>query len=289
MATPKQEYIRALRDISKRFDTLEADTVRRSIELLRAMRDRLQLRLTSVENFRNFQLSELIGNVNQMIAEYEAQLIALSNGGLTQSARLGALSVVEPLQAAGVGVGFFQPTPAQLNTVLDFSADLIRGITGEMRQAINGTIRRSALGEQSTISAMQEINRRLGVTEPDTGIAYRGERIIRTELGRVYNLSNHSQQQVTAQQVDGLQKQWLATGDARTRIEHLAAHGQLVPVDQPFMVGREQLMYPLDPAGSAWNTINCRCRSVTVHPEIGPIGGPLNARIEKERKRRAKQ
>lgn len=58
---------------------------------------------------------------------------------------------------------------------------------------------------------------------------------------------------------------WEATGDARTRPAHAAAHGQTVKVGTPFQVGGEGLLYPGDPRGSLPNIIQCRC--VTV-PEI---------------------
>jgi hypothetical protein len=32
-----------------------------------------------------------------------------------------------------------------------------------------------------------------------------------------------------------------------------------VPIDEPFIVSGEELMYPGDPSGSAGNVINCRC------------------------------
>lgn len=54
-------------------------------------------------------------------------------------------------------------------------------------------------------------------------------------------------------------KIWVATLDHRTRHAHSAADGQEVPLDMPFTVGGEALMYPGDPNGSADNTINCRC------------------------------
>ena len=36
----------------------------------------------------------------------------------------------------------------------------------------------------------------------------------------------------------------------------------------------------------AKETINCRCRTVTIHPEIGKIASPLDERVEKEKERR---
>ena len=84
----------------------------------------------------------------------------------------------------------------------------------------------------------------------------------------------------------GLQKQWIATGDGRTRLSHLIAHGQVVLVNKPFIVAGEKLMYPGDPKGSASNTIQCRCKEITVIPEIGVLETPLDKEIEKERAKR---
>ncbi len=54
-------------------------------------------------------------------------------------------------------------------------------------------------------------------------------------------------------------KIWVAVADEKTRDDHLAADGMEVPIDQPFDIGGESLMFPGDPSGSAEQTINCRC------------------------------
>lgn len=54
-------------------------------------------------------------------------------------------------------------------------------------------------------------------------------------------------------------KIWVATLDGHTRDAHAGADGQEVPIDMPFNVGGESLMFPGDPSGSADNVINCRC------------------------------
>ncbi len=56
-----------------------------------------------------------------------------------------------------------------------------------------------------------------------------------------------------------IKKQWRATHDGRTREEHILADGQIVGVDEPFIVGGEELMKPGDDSGSGWNIYNCRC------------------------------
>ena len=57
-------------------------------------------------------------------------------------------------------------------------------------------------------------------------------------------------------------KTWQSILDSKTRASHVEADLQQVQIDQPFIVGGEELMFPRAPGGSARNTINCRCVSV---------------------------
>jgi Phage Mu protein F like protein len=55
-------------------------------------------------------------------------------------------------------------------------------------------------------------------------------------------------------------KIWVPIEDDRTRITHLEANGQSVPLKGLFLIGDAQLSYPGDPdAGAPGETINCRC------------------------------
>ena len=76
----------------------------------------------------------------------------------------------------------------------------------------------------------------------------------------------------------GITHTWNAVGDDRTRPEHLDADGQEVPLEDPFDVGGESLMYPGDSAGSDWNIINCRCWVTQdgIDPGIAVYGEPEN-------------
>lgn len=62
-------------------------------------------------------------------------------------------------------------------------------------------------------------------------------------------------------------KEWLATPGGRTRDAHAAASGQQRPINEPFSVGGQALMYPGDPAGRLDNVIQCRCQSLAIFPE----------------------
>lgn len=68
-----------------------------------------------------------------------------------------------------------------------------------------------------------------------------------------------------AAQDDGivLEKQWMATGDGRTRDWHLALDGVSIPIDEMFDDGYGGLMYPGDPSGAPESVYNCRCRMIS--------------------------
>ncbi len=286
----KAAYARKLLEIERRFGRLERDTLRRSIAFLRDFRNQVAGQLTQIESFEQFRLRELQVNLEELILQYEGQLRTLTSGAVRGAFNLGAAFVVEPIEAAGIQGLFFRPSPAQVNVLLDFSADLISGLGQGMRKQINTQISLAALGGKSTFQTMRDITKIIGLpakaSDPAKGISYQAERILRTETNRAYSLATYSQQRDLAEQVPGLKKQWRATGDSRTRESHLLAHGQIVLVSKPFIVGGAKLMYPLDPAGPARETILCRCRSNTIIPEIGPIRSPLDDKIEAERARR---
>lgn len=91
--------------------------------------------------------------------------------------------------------------------------------------------------------------------DPDV-IKNRSTVIARTETIRATNAGGQAAARGTGLT---LVKVWLATFDDRTRDAHAAANGQKVPMDTPYEVDGEALMYPGDPEGSAGNTIQCRC------------------------------
>ena len=90
--------------------------------------------------------------------------------------------------------------------------------------------------------------------------------IARTEVHRTASFAN----EIAAESmgIAGTKKEWVAVRDARTRVAHLVASGQKVGLEEPFIVGGEQLKYPGDPAGSPGNTINCRCVSIYTTPDF---------------------
>jgi hypothetical protein len=60
------------------------------------------------------------------------------------------------------------------------------------------------------------------------------------------------------------EKMWITRHDERVRDEHRAADGQIVPIDQPFIVDGFALKYPGDRSAPIHLTVNCRCVVVGV-------------------------
>lgn len=87
-------------------------------------------------------------------------------------------------------------------------------------------------------------------------------RSIRTAVTSAENGGRLSRlQAIEADGVTGLGKQWLATGDDRTRESHMAVNGEIVKPQERFSNG---LLFPGDPNGAASEVYNCRCSVRTV-------------------------
>ena len=83
----------------------------------------------------------------------------------------------------------------------------------------------------------------------------RATTVARTEVTSANNKAGLE----AAKQANMGHKIWICSLDERTREAHAEADRQTVKINEPFIVGGEELMFPGDPRGSAWNIVNCRC------------------------------
>lgn len=139
-----------------------------------------------------------------------------------------------------------------------YSADLIGNLTSDAIKKINQELTAGLLGQKTPFEVMKAIGRNLSEPSVFSSIAARAETITRTELGRIYEMATQSRLE-EAEKIIGkrLKKMWSSSGKPTGRPEHQAIDGQIRDIDEPFDVAGEKLMYPGDPAGSPWNTINC--------------------------------
>jgi SPP1 gp7 family putative phage head morphogenesis protein len=133
-------------------------------------------------------------------------------------------------------------------------------IAGDLSEGVN-------LGE-----SIPELTERVDETLSTTGSERwqnRATMIARTEAIGALNAARLESFRQAAQDEPGVtfEKVWVATvGDGRTRPSHVAADGQRVPVDQPFIVGGFPAMFPGDPSLPPELGINCRCTMLLTEP-----------------------
>jgi len=144
----------------------------------------------------------------------------------------------------------------------DVGAQKITQITYTTKESIRTIIESGIQGGLSE----RDIAKRIREIAP-TKSASRAQTIARTE---VHAASQASAQDVAEASGVAMVRVWVSSQGERTRtiadgaqFDHLAADGQRVGMNEPFVIegvgGDEQLQYPGDPMGSAGNVINCRC------------------------------
>lgn len=94
---------------------------------------------------------------------------------------------------------------------------------------------------------------------------YQARRLVRTESTRAANYAIEEASKTMFSE-DQLMKEWLNVGDSKVRSWH--RNVKSVPMTEPFDVGGELIQRPGE--GTARNTINCRCRMITI-----PIEGAV--------------
>jgi len=84
--------------------------------------------------------------------------------------------------------------------------------------------------------------------------------ISRTETHNAASFANHSYHQTVETDLGiKMLKKWVATSDGRTRSTHASANGQIVDMNEDFIVGGMPMGYAGDSKGGVANVINCRC------------------------------
>jgi hypothetical protein len=258
------DYERAFNDLERAGDQAEREML---AMLDQARKDIIAELGKSPKEWRIDMLSTLLDRVDEQVVKLRTKLIERMNGA-ADKALGGADDLANAITPGDAPVRMIGIDGRQLQALSDYRADLITGVTQDVKSAVTETVRRSMLGGKM----LSDVESELGSVVRDRGrfgsLGQRMKTIVRTEYKRALEMGNHAAMQTAAEHVPGLKRQWLSARGHATppRPAHAAASGQEVGVDEPFIVGGEKLMYPGDPAGSPGNTINCRCRARPVVP-----------------------
>lgn len=166
--------------------------------------------------------------------------------------------------AADIEGVFFTPSAELMVMAERYAADLVSTISSELMPKVNAVLGQTIGGGYTPFEAMKEIDLLVGI-KGASGVSYQAERIVRTEINRVYNVTLDMQIQNLANYLPNpkqLLKQWVSGPYRQGRREdHQSMNDEPpVPYDEPFILpSGAALMFPGDPMAPAEETINCGC------------------------------
>lgn len=259
---------------------------------LTTLRTTLQERIDApggLTDFKRFTLSELLRDVDAMMSGTQAAVISDARGPIQSAADLGDQHAEEPVRAVNVPVNLSLPgLDAQLvNAAYENTAVLLSDPMQQFRNQVMVGIRRVVLAGDGRMGEITRLKEHIAGAGFDNAV-FRAERILRTEISRVFNASTYARLVALGQEFPFLLKGWRSTNDSRTRLGHRQAGATYqrgagsIPVGQMFqvrayderpgkpakLIGIARLRFPVDPqveppgsqaAKSA--TIMCRCNA----------------------------
>lgn len=242
-------------------------TVRdRVMQLLEEARKRIVGDISNVdpESFKGAQLRLLAKQIDGAMDGFRRDFSDAVTTAQGDAYELGGISMAQPLDVLGIDASTVAGiSESALSIAQGYTADLISGLTKDAAATLNAAIQRAFLGGQSVSDVIAQIGRALA-GDKFTGlfgpIGNRAETVALNEILRVHSMAGQARLEDLQAKVPSVQKQWIHIMAARMpRLSHIRVSGMHVPVDEPFIVSGEELMYPRDPNGSAENTINCHC------------------------------
>lgn len=155
--------------------------------------------------------------------------------------------------------GDYSPDDPYIQANLALTRNLLVRIPDEVHALVVRQILEGTNAQETTDQIADRVQRVLTFTGSEDWNG-RARTIARTEVNRHFNSSMLAHALLLEKQGRrDLSKQWDTRMDGDERPAHHLANGQIRPLSQPFLVGGEALLFPVDPRGSPSNVINCRC------------------------------
>jgi len=216
-------------------------------------------------------LRQNLASIEKALQTFESAAGRELTGQLAGAWDLGEDLPSAAARAAGqLGMSARMVPQALLRTLQDFSAHKISGLAADAFTKIRGELTLGILGQKTPHQVYSAIVGALESPGIFPSIEARARVIALTEMGRAYSAASQLGMEEAAGSVPGLQKQWWHAGHPRRpRQNHLLLHGQVQPVNKPFLIGSVALMYPRDPKAPAREVIACGCVHVPYHPDWG--------------------
>lgn len=291
--SPQDRYYADSRAIFRQLDSLERDALRRILarvdELRKDVTDQLLALPTTMnpdgsETWQAWQLRAYQHELeaaaarwgDRVRADLAADLQSAADLGKAQMPALSALAQAEGVPAALVSFGTGALLDTQIAVAVLHSADLIKGVQQSVITTTNRAIQQVVFGGGTRADAIRDIRAALA-TQPSRqdkklgSLTNQAIRIEQTELIRSYGLATSYSLENAAEELPGLQSEWVAILDSRVDPICASLGGKRVPVGKPFPDG-----YYAPPAHP-----RCRCRLAAWKPgwpdDPFPLGTPHRA------------
>jgi hypothetical protein len=170
-------------------------------------------------------------------------------------------SVVKSVAEMNIDIGFDVHDPRITVFVQSQSFNFVRNIDDTTKSALADMLDEALAKGTPTAVFRAQIENKFAEYQGHRAVA-----IARTEMGIAENYGS----QFALEEAVGLgmkaKKMWISARDNRVRDSHIAADGQVVRVDQAFVVGRCRMLYPMDGArcSDPGEIVMCRCRTVPI-------------------------
>ena len=223
-------------------------------ERFEALRDKVAERYTQANEVANAYVNDATPSLYSLNRNYEAYTIekAVGNCDFTiwDESTVRRLLVEEPDL-----MPYYPPSRA-----LDRGIDLAYGKSQITKHVTSGIIRGLPVGKiaNELMANMENMSR-------DSAV-----RAARTATTAAQNAGRMDSYVAAEKMGIQIKRKWICTKDARTRLGHGLADGQIVVgTKTPFIVDGEKMMFPGDKSMGAhgWNIYNCRCTTRTVEKD----------------------
>ena len=272
-ARARREYAVRVDRVMDSVGRLEDDAVREVLDILRDAREDIGERLAGATDFEMHRLAELQASTDQVLEEMRSRYQQTFEKRGLEFWEKGSRVALDPVeQTLNMTISSSGPTREILEVLQGTTADLVEDITTRARSGINREIRNAVIGVKRPAEAQRDIMRLLSTRKRDGvrgGIAAQSERIIGTEMNRIYTVAQFEEVKRLKDVVPDIKKQWIQVSPPnRRRASHRQVHEKIIPIGQKFkFTGRNgkkvSLMFPRDPAGPPEEVISCLCRLIT--------------------------
>ncbi|MDY7033985.1 MAG: hypothetical protein SVY10_18990 [Thermodesulfobacteriota bacterium] len=229
-------------------------------KILRALQKdvRAEIAEAAIGSWDAHYLPKMLSAIDAMVKSTGNELKNIAKEGMDEMIGKGHDMVDIPLDRGGIYVSMPRMSPTVMDAFQDFAFHKLDDVSQAAFEKIRTELTMGILGQKTPQEVAGAIGKNLKDPSVFRSIAQRAETITQTEMGRVFSKATQSRMEEAAEYVERLEKEWRHVGHPKVpRASHLAAHGEHVPVNEPFSIGGVSMMFPRDPGAPIEEVIHC--------------------------------